>query len=61
MLYGYIIILSFFVLLIGYATGRRVGIKEGYKRANVELPIILKQQLYESSICPICNKQVKKK
>ncbi|KAB3527249.1 hypothetical protein [Alkaliphilus serpentinus] len=57
MLYGYIIILSLFTLLLGYGIGRRIGLKEGYKKATVELPFILKEKLYENNICPICNRR----
>lgn len=54
MLYGYIIITYLIILLIGFAVGRRVGIKEGQNKAIEQLPIGLKLKYYSNKKCPIC-------
>lgn len=44
------------VYLIGYSTGRRIGIKEGYSKGMVSAPILLRKKLYKSFKCPICDR-----
>lgn len=55
MLYGYIIIISSLLLLIGYSIGRRVGIKEGVEKGKTLNAIYSKQESYYTNICPMCK------
>lgn len=57
MLYGYIIILCLIMVLLGYATGRRIGIKEGFQKGLCQVPLDLKLAYFETSKCPICTKE----
>jgi len=56
MLYGYLIIISSLLILIGYATGRRVGIKEGTKKGMALNSITFKLEGYYNDICPLCKR-----
>lgn len=55
MLYGYIIIISSILILIGYSIGRRIGIKEGIEKGKSLNSILFKQKSYYSNTCPICK------
>lgn len=57
MLYGTIIIICLFMLLIGYSLGRRIGKKEGYEKALSYVPLALKIEYFQRNQCPICFKQ----
>lgn len=57
MLYGYIIIISSILFLVGYVTGRRIGIKEGIKRGITLNSISLKLESYYNDICPLCKRK----
>ncbi|AOY77167.1 hypothetical protein [Clostridium formicaceticum] len=54
MLYGYILISCLVLLLLGYSIGRRIGIKEGSKKARSHAVIELKLDYYHHKKCPIC-------
>ena len=56
MIYGIYGISILFVFLIGYAIGRRVGIKEGFLKGSTINTLKLKEQLLKKSRCPLCNK-----
>jgi len=56
MLYGNMIIISSVFILIGYATGRRVGIKEGIKKGRALNSISFKLESYYKDICPLCKR-----
>ncbi|AKL95380.1 hypothetical protein CACET_c19320 [Clostridium aceticum] len=60
MLHGYILISCLILLLIGYSIGRRVGIKEGDKRAVNHAVIQLKLDYYNHKKCPICSNHSEK-
>ncbi|EOD01054.1 hypothetical protein [Caldisalinibacter kiritimatiensis] len=49
------IIISIFIFLIGYALGRRVGIKEGFFIGVNTAPILLRIKMQKEGICPLCN------
>ncbi|HHY42219.1 MAG TPA: hypothetical protein GX514_05165 [Thermoanaerobacterales bacterium] len=53
-----IAVLEIAVFLFGYAIGRRVGKREGITEGMSLLPLDLKKQLYETSICPLCSQQL---
>ncbi|KAB3534037.1 hypothetical protein F8154_10180 [Alkaliphilus pronyensis] len=55
MLYGTVILIGLFMLLLGYIIGRKIGAKEGYQKALNHVPMELKLNLYENKKCPICN------
>lgn len=57
MLYGYLIIFSSLLLLIGYATGRRIGIKEGTKKGVAINSISSKLNSYYNDTCPLCKRK----
>lgn len=44
--------------LIGYGIGRRVGLKEGYKRGIERSPLILRMKLLENGKCMICDNKI---
>jgi len=50
------IIIVSVLLLIGYATGRRVGIKEGMKKGMAQNSISFKLESYYNNICPLCRR-----
>ncbi|MDI3535025.1 MAG: hypothetical protein PWQ82_1390 [Thermosediminibacterales bacterium] len=52
---GILFIMYIFVLLIGFAAGRRIGIKQGFEIGIRYAPIELKKQMFESGLCPVCN------
>lgn len=54
MLYGYILIVSLIIALIGYSVGRRIGIREGQAKAVNHAMIELKLDYYNNKKCPIC-------
>lgn len=56
MLYGYIIILSLSMVLIGYSVGRRVGIREGAERTKHSLALDYKLLCLQQNQCPVCKK-----
>ena len=49
------IVLGLGIFLMGFATGRRMGIKQGYRDFEREYPLTVKMQAYEAGKCPICN------
>lgn len=49
------IVLGIGIFLVGFATGRRIGIKQGYKDFEREYPLTIKMQTYEDGKCPICK------
>lgn len=53
MKYGIITIMILLVFLIGYALGRRIGIKQGYERGIAYAPLKLKEEAYENYSCPL--------
>lgn len=53
MILGTIIVLS--VFLIGYSIGRRIGICQGKNEGLVFYLIKLKQEMLETSLCPLCH------
>jgi len=53
-----IAVLEIAVFLFGYAIGRRVGKRESITEGMSLLPLDLKKQLYETSICPLCSQQL---
>lgn len=53
-----IAVLEIAVFLFGYTIGRRVGKREGITEGMSLLPLDLKKQLYETSICPLCSQQL---
>lgn len=55
MLYGYMIIVFSLPLLIGYAVGRRVGIKEGFKKGLALSSISFKLESY-NDLCYFCKR-----
>ncbi|MCC5909896.1 MAG: hypothetical protein JJT76_05610 [Clostridiaceae bacterium] len=61
MLYGYILIFSLVMVLIGYSIGRRMGIKEGIKKSMQNAAINFKIQYYNHKKCPICANKYKLK
>jgi len=50
------IIISCILILIGYATGRRVGIKEGTKKGMALNSISFKLESYNNDTCPLCKR-----
>lgn len=45
----------FAAMLLGYATGRRAGIKQGRQMGTRQAPITLRRQALQSGQCPICD------
>jgi hypothetical protein len=41
--------------LISFAAGRRLGWREGRRRAVAEIPIALRAQALEEGVCPTCG------
>lgn len=56
MIYGLCIIGIFIIFLAGYASGRRIGMKEGFKRGITYAPLEFKRKYFEKNVCPICSK-----
>lgn len=54
-----VIILELSVFLLGYALGRRSGKKEGVIEGMTLIPIEWRKQLLETSICPLCTRELK--
>jgi hypothetical protein len=52
------IILFLSIFSMGYAIGRRIGKKEGYCESEIIIPIKLKQNMMQSSFCPICCRKL---
>ncbi|MDQ0189319.1 hypothetical protein JI721_17020 [Alicyclobacillus cycloheptanicus] len=42
-------------VLISYAVGRRVGVRQGRAKHKALAPIELRAQAYESGRCPVCG------
>ena len=53
-----LIILEIAVFLLGYALGRRTGKKEGMTEGMSLVPLEWRKQLFETSICPLCTKEL---
>ncbi|TCO79776.1 hypothetical protein [Marinisporobacter balticus] len=53
MKYGMVSIILLLIFLIGYAFGRRIGIKEGYERGMAYIPLKSKEKVYEDYSCPL--------
>jgi hypothetical protein len=49
------IVLGIGIFLMGFAIGRRIGIKQGYSIFEREYPLTVKMQTYENGECPICK------
>ncbi|WP_274434265.1 hypothetical protein [Alicyclobacillus sp. ALC3] len=43
------------VLLCGYAMGRRVGYRQGMRKAKAKVPLELRACAHELGHCPICD------
>ncbi len=53
-----LILLIMIVFLLGYALGRRIGLKEGRIQMEKILPLSLKRETLEKGACVICNHSV---
>lgn len=42
-------------LFLGYATGRRIGFRQGHQRGIVEAPLRLRCQAQRVGRCPVCD------
>ncbi|MCT4604972.1 MAG: hypothetical protein N4A64_02540 [Marinisporobacter sp.] len=58
MIYGIYSIIVLFIFLIGYAYGRRVGIKEGYEKGLAYSPLKIKEDVYNDFSCPLCTDKI---
>lgn len=58
MIYGFICIFILVDFLLGYAIGRRNGIKEGFDKGLAYAPLKLREEVYQKYRCPICNNQI---
>lgn len=45
-------------MLLGYACGRRVGLKEGHKVGFTLAPIVLRQKSLENGYCVLCSETI---
>lgn len=53
------ILWSIFLLttfLLGYSLGRRVGKKEGFLEGTNTTPLVMRQNLLQTSFCPLCQR-----
>lgn len=57
MLYGIVVIISLFLILVGYSVGRRIGLREGFEKGLNYAPIMLRKEYYNTEKCPICTKK----
>ncbi|QEK12170.1 hypothetical protein FQB35_07160 [Crassaminicella thermophila] len=61
MIYGIYSIIILSIFLLGYAIGRRIGIKEGYKKGVYYAPLKMREDVYNDHSCPLCNNQIDNK
>jgi hypothetical protein len=49
------LLVIFAAILLGYATGRRAGMKQGRQLGAAQAPLSLRRQALQSGQCPICD------
>jgi hypothetical protein len=52
------LILELGIFLGGYATGRRIGKKEGLEAGLALTPLIFREKMLETAYCPICGRKL---
>jgi hypothetical protein len=55
-MYTWVLIIVLFFLFIGYAAGRRTGIRMGREKGFSESKLRLREESYRAGICPICDR-----